>query len=681
MKKIKHVMMLAVLSSISHFALAQSIVGEDQVHVFRVAHDSASQTPDGQSWENAFADISGAYEEAKKISATIPCEIWVKKGVYKHADTITLASNISLVGGFAGTETDKDQADPERNQSIVSGDVDSTSSKTRPIFEGDATSNGIYGGTRTIWDGETYITPEWTHDTKYWERHDAGGTVNDTKIAFSATDASNCSIVGMTFTCFSEKVFVLNGSGCDGFLIKNCRFLAATTRDKAFNGGAVFITDADVTVEDSIFDSCYFPIMVKDGTLGKKLTVRNSIFANNFGSGISLKNTYSDNDGACLTVDGCTFFRNATDGRHQSNGGFGNSITLNGRWATGNTNVIRNCVFEDNRTYYYYNKDATVFGALHGTVFINGGNNEDISPVEIVNCKFIGNKSKIANDLSVPAAAALTLVDVAAGVVVMNSYFASNDLETIALEGHHKNATASAIALYRSFASIVNSTFEENKSRNIDANTMSVSTICFNRPKVSIVHSVLKDNSLEGHDAFEVCVDGKTDQAYSVAIFNSVFLNAGATYEPIKAHNNGGSMLGICSSIFSRYAADQFDYTTVTSSSHCFTNSILVASPVFERKTNKEGVIALRLKADPAYKNFGVPVWLANGEPYFHDEKKPAGQRWRRLNYLSKYAASVEGLSVESEPIPDAFGERRVLKAIAPGPLNLLKSGFMLVVK
>lgn len=83
-----------------------------------------SGTHGGDSWENAM-DLQEAIANAGEGS-----EIWVKSGTYKpgsqRTDSFPLKSGVSIYGGFSGTETQRDQRNPNpaSNATILSGDLD-----------------------------------------------------------------------------------------------------------------------------------------------------------------------------------------------------------------------------------------------------------------------------------------------------------------------------------------------------------------------------------------------------------------------------------------------------------------------------------------------------------------------------------------------------------------------------
>ena len=71
-----------------------------------------SGTGDGSSWGNAYGDIQTAINAASTIyvNTTVPQEVWVKTGTYSTATAaIVMKLGVDVYGGFAGTETDKNQ--------------------------------------------------------------------------------------------------------------------------------------------------------------------------------------------------------------------------------------------------------------------------------------------------------------------------------------------------------------------------------------------------------------------------------------------------------------------------------------------------------------------------------------------------------------------------------------------
>lgn len=110
---------------------------------------SASGNQTGNSWSNAMNDLQNA------IDLTCACNgatysIWVAKGSYtpsrrwnglqEEHRTFYIDKDVQIYGGFAGSETDLGQRDPDNNLTVLSGDLGNTNSYHVVVF------NGLVGG-------------------------------------------------------------------------------------------------------------------------------------------------------------------------------------------------------------------------------------------------------------------------------------------------------------------------------------------------------------------------------------------------------------------------------------------------------------------------------------------------------------------------------------------------------
>jgi len=85
-----------------------------QAGIIYVNPDSTGIPPNGSSWEQGFHTITAAL-----ILAGPTDEIWVKTGIY--LESITLVSDVEVLGGFVGTETDAGQRDWILNETVIDG--------------------------------------------------------------------------------------------------------------------------------------------------------------------------------------------------------------------------------------------------------------------------------------------------------------------------------------------------------------------------------------------------------------------------------------------------------------------------------------------------------------------------------------------------------------------------------
>ncbi len=96
--------------------LLVAITAKAQVYV----DADATGNNDGTTWADAYTDLSIAID-----SAAAGSDLWIAAGTYVTPDSTPffIDREISLYGGFAGSETTAEEADPATNPTVLSGDV------------------------------------------------------------------------------------------------------------------------------------------------------------------------------------------------------------------------------------------------------------------------------------------------------------------------------------------------------------------------------------------------------------------------------------------------------------------------------------------------------------------------------------------------------------------------------
>ena len=114
--------------------------------------EGATGNQDGSNWTNAYQDLSEALESLHPFS-----EIWVKKGMYQpgvfRSDFFFIPPDVSVYGGFNGTETERSQRNPSVNETILSGDIGITGEGSDNSFHIVVPSSGSHLEGFTIEDG------------------------------------------------------------------------------------------------------------------------------------------------------------------------------------------------------------------------------------------------------------------------------------------------------------------------------------------------------------------------------------------------------------------------------------------------------------------------------------------------------------------------------------------------
>lgn len=127
-----------LLSVILLTMIFQFQLNAQQKTIYFVDADATSGNNDGTNWANAFTSLSEAIDSANALPAMDTAEVWIAEGMYKpevkdpnnpNEATFHITNNfIRVIGGFSGNETSKSQADPENNETILSGDLNGNDS-------------------------------------------------------------------------------------------------------------------------------------------------------------------------------------------------------------------------------------------------------------------------------------------------------------------------------------------------------------------------------------------------------------------------------------------------------------------------------------------------------------------------------------------------------------------------
>jgi len=106
---------------------------------------------DGKSWETAYSSLQKGIDHAWRSGA----EVWVAAGTYRptpgteRSASFQLRPGVAVYGGFAGTETKRDQRDPAKHVTVLSGDIG------KPGDRRDNAYHVLRGADRATLDGFT----------------------------------------------------------------------------------------------------------------------------------------------------------------------------------------------------------------------------------------------------------------------------------------------------------------------------------------------------------------------------------------------------------------------------------------------------------------------------------------------------------------------------------------------
>jgi len=277
---------------------------------------------DGSTWALAKRTVTGAVAVAMQ-------EIWVAKrtnavGPLPYFENIALRPGLGLYGGFAGTETNRDQRNPVANLTILDGSLNRVVD-LQSLFDGGVTKSAI--------DGFTIIRGG---------NQGAGIRVRDT-----GQTVSNCRFITNSSANSGGAIWVSGGSP----------LIVSNTFDRnsaAVYGGAIFCDGSPTILNNlmvsNVASSAGGAIHIRDGVVANNLIVSNTASAEgggiycNLGAVLVANNTLVGNTAPLL--GGAIQFANAATPTVANN-----IVAFNARGlatADGSTPVLlNNCVFSN----------------------------------------------------------------------------------------------------------------------------------------------------------------------------------------------------------------------------------------------------------------------------------------------------------------------------------------------
>jgi hypothetical protein len=212
----------------------------------KVVYVTADGSGDGSSWATAGGSIQDAIQ-----AATEATDIWIKAGTYyvPGDTTFILKDEVSLYGGFAGTETCPVQRVDFRmggaNETILSGDINKNG-----ITDAANANRIMYGkeiSAATTLDGLT-ISGGYADATS---GEDGGGL----RLASSSPMITNCTIFDNFASDNGGGFYIFTSSGLPSSLptVTGCYFVKNYANDKG--GGAYTGTGCDAVFTNCVFEN------------------------------------------------------------------------------------------------------------------------------------------------------------------------------------------------------------------------------------------------------------------------------------------------------------------------------------------------------------------------------------------------------------------------------------------
>ena len=649
-----------------------ALTGAASTGILRVADKG---TGDGSSWDAPIGIISNALaraDELVKDGTYDHVEVWIKEGRYNlvasknNGEYVPLPSEVTVCGGFAGTETSADQADPVAHPTYLSGDKS---------FDGQWQKDGSSSGRVNIWIKGPPIAvqepnPGGTND--YWSAYRGSGGAYDFYYGFRYSGAvSNVCFQGLWFVGgFGENTIGPRNDACTlcNCTVSNCQFVATAGNGLVFRGRDNLVTHCSFRGNAGALQFYSPTNRVSSGWSPKSGRVENCEFVEHYG-GTSVVYSRDVVSGGFVLMSNCVFRSNCDriDGRYLI------EVSSSGEYAV--TNLICDCQFVSNRVR---GKAYSLIGSA-GTTYQTG------SIVEIVRSSFLYN-----NTTNATSSNAIGISDYSYGRrwILRGCLFAGNVDTSVA---NVTRATVFAIHHSTTRAYCENCTFSSNV---VDLAGASANAATFfsdsglTSHDFGMVHCVLKDNVLKAGASGlsgEFLMLKPANNCY-LSFVNTIFYNTAPGYVPYR----------ITAGDWKPYFADICCYHPAGIDQSIVADMVNVRrwaypvtdTPVFtDLKQGPNGAWAIGVYADPAsVGKDALPVFINDdGNMRFYDPAFGGSSHpyftLHNFDYGSRQSSAAAKCTTSNPLLPDAFGQTRQFKRSALGPLNAPKTGLMLLLR